>query len=106
MQLKKPIAPLFSLSNVLTFEHFVDDSLSLLFEQFNQRFIQDSNSSFDLGNWLQFFAFETMGMMTFSQRYGFFAEGDDSKGLLGAIWMFMKTAAPVSTLVKIAQRYM
>lgn len=97
MNLKKPIAPIFSLSNVLTFEHFIDNVLGLLFKQFDSRFIQQ-NTTFDLGNWLQFFAFEVMGTMTFSRQYGFLEQGHDGKGLLTAIWNFMKTAAPVSML--------
>lgn len=97
MHLKKPIAPIFSLSNVLTFEHFIDNVLGLLFKQLDSRFIQQ-NTTFDLGNWLQFFAFEVMGTMTFSRQYGFLEQGHDGKGLLTAIWNFMKTAAPVSIL--------
>lgn len=97
MHLKKPIAPIFSLSNVLTFERFVDHVLGLLFTQFDARFIQQ-RATLDLGNWLQFFAFEVMGSMTFSRQYGFIEQGHDGKGLLTAIWNFMKTAAPVSML--------
>ncbi|KAA8647973.1 hypothetical protein EYZ11_005654 [Aspergillus tanneri] len=97
-QLKKPIAPLFSLSNVLTFEHLVDQTLTVLFSQFDQRFARKQSIPFDLGDWLQFFAFEVMGTMTFSRRYGFLEHGQDAKGLLIAIWNFMKTAAPVTQI--------
>ncbi|KAJ5212811.1 uncharacterized protein N7498_004457 [Penicillium cinerascens] len=79
-RLKKPIASMFSLSNVLTLECFVDRTISELFLQFDRRFARDQPVSFDMGDWLQFFAFE------------------DSEGLLGAIWNFMKTAAPVTQI--------
>ena len=95
-KMKKPIAPIFSLSNVLTFEKFVDQTLELLFAQLDQRFA-GRQTPFDLGDWLQFFAFEVMGTMTFSRQYGFLEKGCDDNGLLGAIWNFMKTAAPVRT---------
>ena len=95
-QLKNPIAPIFSLSNVLTFERFVDRVLEILFHQLDERQVQ-SHNTFDFGNWLQFFAFEVMGTMTFSKRYGFLENGKDVNGMLEAIWNFIKTAAPVSS---------
>lgn len=101
MRMKKPIAPIFSFSNVLTFEKFVDQILELLFTQLDQRFAR-SETPFDLGDWLQFFAFEVMGTMTFSRQYGFLEKGCDGNGLLGAIWDFMQTAAPVRTLTPLA----
>ncbi|EAQ84780.1 hypothetical protein CHGG_08794 [Chaetomium globosum CBS 148.51] len=100
-KMKKPIAPIFSLSNVLTFEKFVDQILELLFTQLDQRFA-GRETPFDLGDWLQFFAFEVMGTMTFSRQYGFLEKGCDGNGLLGAIWDFMQTAAPVRALTSLA----
>ncbi|KAK4140133.1 cytochrome P450 [Dichotomopilus funicola] len=97
MKLKKPIAPIFSLSNVLTFEKYVDQILDLLFTQLDQRFV-GRETPFDLGEWLQFFAFEVMGTMTFSRQYGFLEKGCDGNGLLGAIWNYMKTAAPITQI--------
>lgn len=95
-QLKKPIAPLFSLSNVLAFEPLIDKTIAELFLQLDNRFVNGSQTSFDLSNWLQFFAFEVMGTMTFGRMYGFLSQGCDTNGLLISIWNYMKTAAPVS----------
>jgi hypothetical protein len=104
-KLKNPIAPIFSLSNVLTFEKFVDQILELLFTQLDQRFA-GCQTPFDLGDWLQFFAFEVMGTMTFSRQYGFLEKGCDDNGLLGAIWNFMKTAAPVRILMPLPRAFL
>ncbi|KAI8633672.1 cytochrome P450 CYP4/CYP19/CYP26 subfamily [Xylariaceae sp. FL1651] len=97
MQMKKPIAPLFSLSNILSYEKFVDDVTQQLFEQFDRRFVEEG-IIFDLGEWFQYFAFEVMGTMTFSRRYGFLHQGHDNNGLIWAIWNFMKTAAPITQI--------
>ena len=94
--LKAPIAHLYSLSNVITFERFVDDALEVLFRQLDRRFVE-SPVLFDLGDWLQYFAFDVMGTMTFSKKYGFLETGKDVNGLLGAIWDFMLTIGPVGT---------
>lgn len=94
--LKTPIASLYSLSNVITFEPFVDEVLGVLFKQLDERFVEPQ-ATFDLGDWLQYFAFDVMGTMTFSKRYGFLETGADVNGLLRAIWDFMLTIGPVSS---------
>jgi hypothetical protein len=95
-QLKSPIAPLYALSNVVTFEGFVDKILGVLFQQLDKRFVE-SQETFDIGDWIQYFAFDVMGTMTFSSRYGFLEFGKDVDGMLQSIWNFMLTVAPVST---------
>lgn len=93
-RIKSPIAPLFSLSNVVTFEGLVEEVLLCLSKQFDKRFV-DTSEKFDFGEWLQYFAFDVMGTMSFSKRYGFLDQGRDVGDMLDAIFKFMKTAAPV-----------
>ncbi|KAL4931703.1 cytochrome P450 [Aspergillus undulatus] len=95
--IKSPIAPLFSLSNVLPLESFVDDTIQVMVEQLDRRFAE-TNQTFDLADWLQFFAFDVMGTLTFSKRYGFLEQGRDVDGMLGTIWTFMTTAAPMTQI--------
>ncbi|KAE8148404.1 cytochrome P450 [Aspergillus avenaceus] len=96
-RLKTPIANLYSLSNILTFEIYVDQTLEVLFAQLDHRF-SSSQQVFNLGDWLQYFAFDAMGTMSFSRRYGFLEKGRDDKGLIKAIWAFMKAAAPMTQM--------
>ncbi|KAN0067476.1 Cytochrome P450 [Elaphomyces granulatus] len=96
-QLKSPIAALYSLTNVVTFEEFVNDVLDILFQEFDKRYA-GSQTSFDLGDWLQYFAFDVMGTMTFSSRYGFLETGTDVGGMLQAIWNFMLGVAPMTQI--------
>lgn len=93
-QIKSPIAPIFSLTSTTSFEGLVDDVLKCLQEKFDHRFAANGEI-FDLGQWLQFFAFDVMGTMTFSKRYGFLDNGRDVGGMLGTIVDFMRAAAPV-----------
>lgn len=93
--IKNPIAPLFALSNVLVFEDLVEEVLSCLSRQLDKRFI-NSGTEFDFGEWLRYFAFDVMGTMSFSKRYGFLDEGRDVNGMLDAVSGFTKAAAPVS----------
>ncbi|ROV91593.1 hypothetical protein VSDG_07935 [Cytospora chrysosperma] len=75
-QIKNPIAPLYSLSNVSKLEGLIDDVLLMLQRQLDSRFAS-TGETFDLGDWCQYFAFEVMGTMTFSKGYGFIEEGRD-----------------------------
>lgn len=93
--LKSPIASLYSLTHVITIEPFVNEVLDVLFQQLDARFVKN-HATLDLADWLQFFAFDVMGTMTFSKRYGFLETGTDVNGLLRAIWDFMLTIGPVS----------
>ena len=95
-QLKNPIAPIFSLSNTVTFERFADEVLRLLFHQLDKRYVK-LHETFDLGDWLQYFAFDVMGTLTFSKRYGFLENGSDVNGMLQTIAEYFARAAPVSS---------
>lgn len=96
-KLKTPIASLYSLSNVLTFEGTIDEVLRILFNQLDDRF-SGGSTTFDLGEWMQFFAFDVMGTMSFSRRYGFLETGRDDRGLLAGLWKFFTCCAPVSLI--------
>ena len=95
-QLKSPIAPIYSLSNVMTFECYVDKALKVLFHQLDERYVQ-SHETFNFGNWMRYFAFDVMGILTFSKSYGLLESGKDVNGLLETIWNFMTTTVPVSS---------
>ena len=75
-RLKTPIADLFTAKNVLAYEDRVDQVLAVLQEQLDAKFIMHDRV-FELGQWLQFFAFDVMGTLTFSERYGFLETGKD-----------------------------
>lgn len=98
-KLKSPIAQLFSLSNVLPLEGFVTEVLGVLCEQLDSRFAE-TRETFDLADWLQYFAFDVMGTLTFSRRYGFIEKGQDVNNMLTTIWTYMTTAAPVSPTLR------
>ncbi|KAI0154157.1 putative benzoate 4-monooxygenase cytochrome P450 [Xylariaceae sp. FL1272] len=95
--LKSPIAPLFSLTNTVTFEGLVDQVLECFETQLDRRF-SETNKMFNFGNWLQYFAFDVMGTLTFSERYGFLEQGQDVHGILAAIWSHWKGSAAITQI--------
>ena len=92
-QLKTPIANFFAASNVLSYEGRVDEVLAVLEEKLDSNYI-GYNQVFELSSWVQFFAFDVMGTLTFSKRYGFLDSGKDVGRMLGNIKDYMRTAAP------------
>lgn len=94
-QLKPPIAPLYSISSSISFEPRIDEVQECLQKNLDKRFLENGEIC-NLGEWLQFFAFDVMGTLTFSKRYGFLDTGDDVKGIHSSIVGFMRSNAPVS----------
>ncbi|XDG04350.1 hypothetical protein ABKA04_003965 [Annulohypoxylon sp. FPYF3050] len=95
--MKNPIAPLFSLSSVVSFEGLVEEVLECLEKQLDERFSK-TGAVFDFGNWLQYFAFDVMGTLSFSKRYGFLDEGRDVGGMLATIFDFMKAHSALTQI--------
>lgn len=94
--MKKPIASIYSMSNLVTFEPYADSTLNVFFEQLDRRYAQTDREC-DLGMWLQWFAFDFMGEITFSHRLGFLERASDVDGIIGDIRDHFEASAPVST---------
>ena len=83
------------MSNLLSFEPHVDNTISFFFDQLDKRFASTGETC-DLGAWLQMFAFDVMGELTFSKRLGFLERGGDVDGIMGSIWRYFWKTSPVS----------
>lgn len=93
--LKKPIASIYSMSNLVSFEPYVDSTMCVFFEELDRRFV-GPNRICDFDSWLQMFAFDVMGEITFSKRLGFLEQGEDVDGIMASIWEHFQYTAPVS----------
>ncbi|KFY63720.1 hypothetical protein V496_03747 [Pseudogymnoascus sp. VKM F-4515 (FW-2607)] len=95
--LRRPIAAIYSMSNVVSFEPYVDSTMSVFIDQLNKRFVEPDLVC-NFGTWLQMFAFDVMGEITFSRRLGFLESGTDIDGLMQHIWAYFKKAAPITQM--------
>lgn len=95
--LRKPIAPIYSMSNLMSLERYVDSTMSILLNQLESRFATD-DAVCDLDKWLQWFAFDVMGELTFSRRLGFLEHGADVDGIIENIWQYFRRASPISQI--------
>ncbi|MCJ1309075.1 hypothetical protein MMC25_002730 [Agyrium rufum] len=85
-QLKKPVARIFQMSNIVSFEKFVDSSIELFFRRIDELYVP--GKAFDLGEWLELFVYDTMGELTFSKRYGFLEAGQDVDNIIQDVESF------------------
>jgi hypothetical protein len=96
-KMKRPIGGVYSMSNLTSFESLVDNTIEVFLSEINRRFVND-NKSFDWGLWLQFFAFDVIGEITFSKRLGFLERGIDVEKLMGSIWLWFNYTSVVGQM--------
>ena len=63
------------MTNLVTFEGFVNSSMSVFFSQLDRLYTHGKNC--DIGAWLELFVYDVLGELTFSKRYGFLEQGED-----------------------------
>ncbi|ERF68113.1 hypothetical protein EPUS_06924 [Endocarpon pusillum Z07020] len=98
--LKKPIASIYSMTNLVSFEPFVDSTIGVFFEQLDKRFVK-TGAVCDWDVWLQYFAFDVVGELTFSRRLGFLERAEDVDGIMRGVWKWFEYAAPNSFISRL-----
>lgn len=98
--LKRPVVSIYSMSNMITFEPIVDDTIRYFLKRLDETFMSGSNTgkSCDIDNWVQYcasmsfcycplvltsiVAFDVVGEFTLSSRFGFLEQGQDIENML------------------------
>lgn len=79
--LKRPVASAFSMSSLVELEPMTDTCIEILQNKLNVM----QGKDIDLGEWLQWYAFDVITSITFSNRLGFMEEEKDVAGIINAI---------------------
>ncbi|KAI1374267.1 cytochrome P450 [Hypoxylon crocopeplum] len=95
--LKRPIAGVYSMSNLVSFEPLVDRTIEVFRQELDRRFVLPGETC-DFGAWLQYFAFDVVGEITFSKRLGFLEEGRDVDGIMASIWHWFEYVAVIGQM--------
>lgn len=71
------------MSSLVSYESYVDDCAGL----FSQRLQEIASAGFfvDIGHWFQCYAFDVIGLITYSKRLGFLDSGNDINGVIAAL---------------------
>jgi hypothetical protein len=82
------------MSTLIQYEPFVDSTTELFLAQTEAIYASKSQPC-NFSRWLQFYAFDVIGEMTYSKRHGFLEENKDIDGIVGYIAGLFDYVAPV-----------
>lgn len=79
--LRRPVAQKFSMSSIKSLEPYADECSKI----FVQAMKDQEGLPVDLGTWLQWYAFDVIGGITFQRRFGFMEKREDVLGMIHGI---------------------
>ena len=77
-RLKRPVAQLFSMSNMRNYEPYADECTDI----FIKTMLELQGQKIDLSDWLQWYAFDVIGCITFQRRFGFMEQRRDIDNMM------------------------
>ncbi|KAK5652181.1 hypothetical protein OQA88_10824 [Cercophora sp. LCS_1] len=95
--MKRPIAGIYSMTNLVEFEPYVENTIKFFLSRLDEKYV-GSDKPCNIGDWLQWLAFDVMGEITFSKRLGFLDEEKDVEGIIHQIWDMSLYAACVGQI--------
>jgi cytochrome P450 len=84
-RLRRAVANAYAMSTLVRFEPLVDSTTEVFLEQLTNRYASRPDAICDLSQWLQFYAFDVIGELTFSKRLGFVEHGVDVDNIMGSL---------------------
>lgn len=116
-RLRRAVASGYAMSTLVEFEPLVEETIAVFLREIEGRYVGDEvvkyasssasdgsrsdvqrtqvNRICDIGQWLQFYAFDVIGELTFSNRLGFLERGEDVDGIIGNLEWLLRYAAVV-----------
>lgn len=73
----------YSMSSLISYEPYVDQCTDLFCQRLQE--LANADMYVDMGHWMQCYAFDVIGIITFSKRLGFLDKGEDIKGVISAL---------------------
>lgn len=86
------------MSALVQYEPFVDNTTKLFLSRTQELFAGKSEGC-DFTRWLQFYAFDVIGEITYSKRHGFIEKNTDVDGIISYLTKLFLYVAPVSPAV-------
>jgi hypothetical protein len=83
------------MSNLVSYEPLVDSTTKVFLSQ-TEKLFADTGKTCDFSRWLQYYAFDVIGELTWSKRLGFVERNEDVQGIVGFISGFLDYSGPVS----------
>ncbi|ROW03625.1 hypothetical protein VPNG_07148 [Cytospora leucostoma] len=96
-QFRRCVNSAFSMSALVQYEPFVDNTTRLFLEQTERLFAHGSRAC-DFTRWLQFYAFDVIGEITYSKRHGFLENDEDVDGIVAYLSKLFNYVAPIGQI--------
>ncbi|KAL8720086.1 MAG: hypothetical protein Q9225_002993 [Loekoesia sp. 1 TL-2023] len=96
-QLRRSVNSAFSMSALVQYEPFVDDTTSKFLDQTEALFLS-KHAVCDFAEWLQWYAFDVIGQITYSKRHGFVDRAEDVDGMVSYLGRLFGYVAPVGQI--------
>ncbi|KAH7381087.1 putative cytochrome P450 pisatin demethylase [Cadophora sp. MPI-SDFR-AT-0126] len=80
---RKRFQSLYSMSSLLSYEHYVNECNDIFFQRMSH--FARTGEPIDMVHWFQCFAFDVMGAITYSTRFGLLDRGEDIAGVMAAL---------------------
>lgn len=94
---RKLVAQAYSTSNLFQLEFKIDKSITMLCDVISSKV----NTTWDISHWIQYWSFDTIGLLTFSKPLGYLDHGSDFNGALKCIQNAGTSASWVGQLPKL-----
>ena len=95
--LRRSVNHAFSMSSLVQYEPMVDETTEIFLDQ-TSRLFADGASVCNFARWLQFFAFDVIGSITYSKRHGFIEKNQDIDGIVKSMARIFDYSAPVGQM--------
>ena len=95
--LRRCVNAAFSMSALVQYEPMIDETTELFLSQ-TQRIYASTGKVCDLSKWLQFYAFDVIGSITYSKRHGFLERNEDVDGITKWLEGMFSYAGPVCNI--------
>lgn len=85
----------FAMSSLVGYEPLVDSTTDVYIERTKELFLGTNGQRCDFSRWLQFYAFDVIGELTWSKRLGYLERNEDVDGIIAFLQGFLDYAAKV-----------
>jgi cytochrome P450 len=85
------------MNSLMGLEPLVSEVIENFLDRTDQLFV-DTNQSCDFARWLQYFAFDVVGQITYSRQHGFIEKNEDIDGIITFLARLFSYAAPVGQM--------
>ncbi|KAH9908161.1 benzoate 4-monooxygenase cytochrome P450 [Xylariomycetidae sp. FL2044] len=82
--LKRRVATLYTKSAAQSLEPKIDDCVSLFTQKIREHVSSGNTAPLDMSSWAHFFAFDCLGELNVSRKFGFLESGRDIRGMIDA----------------------